>query len=139
MKLTDLDPQFVRYETIVEEYDVIDGDPVTWRDRGCPSKKVTAPREYKSPVNTFAEAQGVVFDCPKCSLVDRGRSHLCEATFEDRGVLPNQGTQKPGGQPVRWKIESGTGFHDLTLSPSILLVGGCEWHGHIIKGEVSCV
>jgi hypothetical protein len=44
--------------------------------------------------------------------------------------------------PGRWKLV-GTGLHDLTLdgdggrSRSVLLTGGCGWHGFVTSGEVT--
>ena len=130
MKLTELNPLFVRYETRVETYSVIEGDQATWRERGCPCKDVTGPREYAIVVPTLAEAQGIRFDCPKCG------NHGCEVTFEDRGVLPSQGTHKENGDPVRWKA-TGSTFDDLSTIPSVQLIGGCAWHGFITNGEVT--
>jgi hypothetical protein len=78
-------------------------------------------------VQTFAEAQGVMFECPKC------RRHSILIWFRDRGV-PDEATPGPG----RW-IASGTGYDDLTLSPSINLdtpgTTGCKWHGWVTGGE----
>ena len=130
MKLKDLNPEWVRYETLVEAYSVVDGDSATWRERGCPTKEVTGPREYTIPVGSFAEAQGVWFDCPK------GCDHRCEVSFEDRAVQPSQGTHKENGDPVRWKA-SGDSFDTLTTTPSIQLICGCAWHGFITNGVVT--
>lgn len=136
MKLTELEPQFYRYETRVEEYTVVVGDPLTWKE-GDPTQQVTRPRQYKIPVETLAEAQGVCFLCPVCFVTNGGRigTHLCEVTFEGRGAEPTQGTQNERG-PVRWTV-AGTGVDDLTTTPSILLLGGCGWHGYITAGEVT--
>ena len=47
-----------------------------------------------------------------------------------------------GGEPIRdrttWQ-RTGETFEDLTLTPSILRVGGCVWHGFITNGEVRTV
>ena len=56
MRLTDLEPQFVRYEDRVEERAFVDGDEATWRERGCPTVKRTLPCQYSIPVATLAEA-----------------------------------------------------------------------------------
>jgi len=63
-------------------------------------------------------------------------THACEVSFQGRGVLPEQGSHNKDGEPVRWNV-SGTGFSDLTLTPSIQLQGGCNWHGFITNGEVT--
>ena len=83
-------------------------------------------RETLVPVATLAEAQGVFFTCPKC------QEHSLCVFFRDRGV-PDDAQPGPG----RW-APSGTGLHDLTLSPSIDLSrggGGCGWHGFVHNGE----
>lgn len=38
-----------------------------------------------------------------------------------------------------WKRESGDTFENLTLSPSILRLNNCRWHGFITNGEVITV
>lgn len=38
------------------------------------------------------------------------------------------------GQPIWDRV--GESFETLTLSPSILRVGGCGWHGFIRDGEI---
>lgn len=133
MKLTELEPQFYRYETRIEEYSVIVGPAETWRERGCPSEKVTGPRQYKIPVNTIEEAQCIFFVCPLC--VNKSH-HRVEVTFANRGVKDEDGTHNSKGEPSRWNV-SGTDYNNLTTTPSILLEGGCAWHGYITNGEVT--
>ena len=58
-------------------------------------------------------------------------THSVICWFRDRGV-PDEA--KPG--PARWPA-SGTGVTDLTLTPSIQLLGGCNWHGFITAGVVT--
>ena len=80
---------------------------------------------------TIATAQGVIFECPKC-----GR-HSILAWFRGRGV-PADALPGPG----RW-TPSGSGFHDLTLTPSINLdtpnapSDSCRWHGWVTGGEAT--
>lgn len=109
MKLTDLDPQFHRYET---------------REGG----------EYLVKVDTLAEAQGIQFDCPKCQPYPHG----IIVTFRDRGTLDHQGSQSAHGGPSRWTV-AGTGFADLSCQPSIDCTkgGGCTFHGYITNGEAT--
>lgn len=84
------------------------------------------------PELTIANAQGILFLCPVCFKKNGGpvgtESVLC--WFRDRGVPDNA---EPG--PGRW-IASGTGFNDLTLSPSVN-VDHEHWHGWIKNGEVT--
>ena len=131
-KLPDLDPKFIRYEDRVETWDEIDGDADTRRERGCPTHSVTGTKEYQVPVESLSNAQGILFQCPKCHSID---GHYCSVTFSDKGVADHQGTHNSKGKPTRWMV-SGNGFHDLTIMPSIQLEGGCNWHGYISNGEV---
>lgn len=130
MKLVELEPEFIRYELVVETWRRIIVDQETWRERGCPSEDVTEPREHLIIVPTLAEAQGIFFLCPKCF-----QGHNCHISFADRGVPDNLGTHNNDGNSVRW-TESGTGLADLTTKPSIQLQGGCNWHGFITNGDV---
>lgn len=89
---------------------------------------------YK-PVDSIDDAQGVWFLCPLCFEKNHGPvgTHLVGCWFNGRGV-PADETPGPG----RWN-PSGTGLHDLTFVPpgavSVLLTGGCGWHGFIVKGH----
>ncbi len=104
-KLTDLDATFVRLT-----------DP----ERG----------DFQE-VEASADAQGVMFDCPKCGA----HSIICWSS--SRGV-PDHVGPKPG----RWRLD-GTGLHDLTLneepgkSRSVLLTAGCKWHGFVTNGDAT--
>jgi len=139
LRLVDLEPRFVRYETRDTEVDMVEGDPATSDARGRPTVRRIEPREYSIKVATLAEAQGVRFLCPVCFQENGGPvgTHGVEVAFEGRGVLPHQGSQASGGQPSRWHV-TGTGFEDLTLTPSIHLAGdGCGWHGWVTHGLVT--
>ena len=99
-------------------------------------------------VDTLAEADGVMFQCPKCAIgKERGEedgrkfvrgAHSVICWF--RGHVPDDADPKPG----RW-TPSGTGLDDLTFVPgnpvwadSVLLTGpGCGWHGFIRNGDVA--
>jgi uncharacterized protein DUF6527 len=95
MKLRDLDAKFV--------HSTAQG----WRD-----------------VDTFAEADGVLFDCPECG----GHKVIVFSTD-----APVELAAAPNGK--RWTL-SGTSLDDLTIIPSIQLTSGCMWHGIVQKGEV---
>lgn len=138
MKLIELEPEFIWYETRIEPRTVIVGDHETWRARGAPTQVVVGPVYYFNRVATLAEAQGIWFQCVKCYLKNKGPvgTHHVQVTFADRGVKDNEGCRNLEGKPTRWKV-TGTGFHDLTTHPSILLLGGCNWHGFITNGEVN--
>src|ERR1043165_1420474 len=61
-------------------------------------------------VETLAEADGVIFACPKCYLENKGlpRTHYVICWFV--GHVPDDLDPKPG----RW-IPRGSGLHDLTF------------------------
>lgn len=117
MRLVDLDPHFLRYEPS-------DG------------------RVFHRFVDSLAEAQGIEFLCPKCFVTNGGSAgtHHVICWSRSRGV-PEDATPGPG----RRKME-GTGLADLTLNGdapggggarSVLLLGGCEWHGFVTNGAVT--
>lgn len=122
MRLTELEPQFERYES-------------------RPSEPGGSPCEYLRHVETLADAQGIVFLCPVCFTKNGGAvgTHGIEVSFADRGVLDHQGSHNKEGKPSRWAA-AGTGYADLTLLPSILCdpaKPACDgWHGFITNGEV---
>lgn len=86
-------------------------------------------------VERIEDAQGLMFLCPACFARNDGPvgTHEVLVWFADRGVDPAH-----VASPRRWKV-TGTGFHDLTLSPSIDLSNargsGCQWHGWVRDGE----
>lgn len=134
MRLRDLDPTFIRYESRIETWERVIGDPLTWK-QGDPTEQVTGPREHMVPVETLAEAQGIFFQCPKwAGQKGPGSGHYVQVTFAGRGATDAQGCHGKNGEPTRWQV-SGTGFDDLTTKPSILLQGGCGWHGFITNGD----
>jgi hypothetical protein len=116
MRLRDLDGRFLKY---------ID-------DRN---------REY---VEDIKDADGIMFQCPLCAQkcetgeLDGRRfyvgAHYIVCWFV--GKVPPDLNPLPG----RWN-PSGTSIDDLTFVPpgavSILLTGGCNWHGFIVNGDAS--
>jgi len=85
-------------------------------------------------VDAIAEADGIKFLCPKCFTANGGHvgTHFVICW---RPRVPQTTTPTPG----RWEFQ-GTGLDDLTLvaaSSSILLMGGCNWHGYVRNGEVT--
>lgn len=134
MKLVELQPRFIRYESRIKTYEVVIGDPSKWQP-GDPTRQVTGPREYKIFVPTLLKAQGIVFLCPKCFVPQGVGTHLVEVSFAQRGLVDEVGTHNNKGQPVRWEV-SGNDYTDLTTTPSVLIEGGCAWHGYITKGTI---
>lgn len=97
------------------------------------------PEGYRK-VDTLAEAQGVMFQCPKCSDgKERGDGfmvgvHYVICWFRDK--VPATATPGPG----RWN-PSGVGLDDLTFvgpgATSVLLTSGCGWHGFVQNGDAT--
>ena len=113
MRLRELDPQFLRHE-------LRDGV------------------ETHHYVETLVEAQGVKFLCPKCFAKNGGPvgTHSVICWSRSRGT-PDSASPSPG----RWALD-GNGIDDLTLNAdppssarSVLLNGGCGWHGFVTNGE----
>jgi hypothetical protein len=100
-------------------------------------------REIFATVETLAEAQGIMFLCPLCFDRNKGSvgTHGVICWSASRGV-PAEASPKPG----RWRLD-GTGMHDLTLNAdppassarSVLITGGCGWHGFITDGEAQTI
>jgi hypothetical protein len=113
MHLRDLDARFIRREI-----------------RPCDTE-----HEYLVPVDAIADADGVWFDCPKCTQTNGGPIGT-HAIICWRPRVPAEVSPKPG----RWEFE-GTGLDDLTLvagSSSILLTGegSCAAHFFIRNGTI---
>lgn len=85
-------------------------------------------------VRKLSGAEGVMFLCPACFRKNRGRvgTHIVICWFT--GVPLNPGLTGPG----RWNPR-GTGLSDLTFvgpgSFSVLIEGGCNWHGYVKNGH----
>jgi hypothetical protein len=120
--------------------------------------KMTSARSYQT-VPTLAEADGVMFQCPKCAEGKERGSEVEDWRGDDwpngkvrhfvrgahmvlcwfRGHVPDDLDPKPG----RW-TPSGSSLEDLTFVPgeppmavSVLLTGGCNWHGFVRAGEAT--
>jgi len=114
MKLRALDPELLRYEA-------------------------RAGYMAMPHADSLEQAQGLMFLCPKCFVANEGRvgTHRVICWSRSRGV-PDDALPGPG----RWRL-LGTSFDDLTLegenggARSVLLTGGCQWHGFITDGEVT--
>lgn len=116
MKLRDLEAYFVKFSL----------GPV---DEHWPNGRPT----YRH-VDKLQDADGVFFLCPKCFETNHGRigTHMVGCWFV--GKVPPWVDPKPG----RWN-PAGTGLDDLTFVPpgavSVLLNGGCGWHGFVRNGD----
>jgi hypothetical protein len=89
------------------------------------------------PAASLADADGILFLCPKCFRENNGPvgTHSCICWFV--GKVPDSAEPGPG----RWN-PTGTGIEDLTFVPSlghehcsVKLNGGCEFHFNIVNGE----
>lgn len=84
----------------------------------------------------MAEADGVIFLCPKCFTANGGPMGTHSVICWFVGRVP--ATEQPG--PGRW-IPSGLGVDDLTFigpgAASVQLTKGCQWHGFVRKGAAS--
>lgn len=90
---------------------------------------------------SLEEAQGLLFQCPKCAeglpneQVGDGTTaaigaHYVLCWFRGKGVPDDE---YPG--PGRW-APSGLTIDDFSLSPSVNLSGpGCKWHGWVKDGS----
>lgn len=85
----------------------------------------------------ISKADGIIFLCPKCFAANGGSvgTHSIICWFTGRNIPPEK---SPG--PGRWNAQ-GTGYDDLTFvgpgAVSVLLTGGCGWHGFIRNGEAT--
>jgi hypothetical protein len=77
----------------------------------------------------WTEGVGVTFDCP-CGC---GKKRFVPFDVAI-GPGPNIYAERSGGHT--WHREGNT-FETLTLTPSILVIGECGWHGFITNGDVS--
>lgn len=85
-------------------------------------------------VESLAEADGIIFLCPKCFATNAGPIGTHSVICWFVGKVPDDRVPKPG----RWNPQ-GTGIDDLTFVPpgatSVLLTAGCGWHGFVTNGS----
>ncbi len=104
--------------------------------------KERRPQVYMHVVDILSEAQGVEFLCPRCFAENKGPvgTHRVICWSRSRGV-PEDAVPGPG----RWKMDGNT-LDDLTLNGdavggggarSVLLTGGCGWHGFVTEGDAA--
>lgn len=108
---------------------------ISLRDLDATFTKRLDERSRRTDV-PMAEADGVDFLCPKCFAANGGPVGTHRVICWFAGRVPDDATPGPG----RW-IPSGTGLDDLTFvgpnAASVLLQGGCAWHGFIRNGEAT--
>jgi len=124
MRLTDLMPEWVNsaggnaFRRFSDSHSHVDyGEGQEWADPPFSSEDVTA-------------AHGILFLCPTCFKKNGGPvgTESVLVWFASRPVPPEA---KP---TPRWGA-AGSGFSDLSLSPSINVAEG-HWHGFITNGEI---
>jgi len=138
----DLDATFIRREVRVEARIFIKAEAIAANPRGPFTDDDRYEKiddvEHLLFVDTLAEADGVMLLCPKCHATNGGPIGTHRVICWFVGKVPDDVDPKPG----RW-TPRGTGLHDLTFVPSagrtesVLLTGGCGWHGFIVDGNAS--
>jgi hypothetical protein len=102
-------------------------------------------KSWRRQGDQIVGAQGVMFQCPKCSAgLRRGEegerryvigAHYALVFFHNpqgASCIPAEWHAKI----ARWEM-TGTCLDDLTTRPSILFQPpGCGWHGYITNGEL---
>ncbi len=88
---------------------------------------------------TIEGADGISFLCPRCFTDNGGAvgTHTIICWFEGR--VPDDLLPGPG----RWQPQ-GSSLEDVSFVPtkrtsatSVKLMGGCNFHGHVIRGHVT--
>ena len=138
----DLDACFIRHEIRVEAKRFIKPEAIAARPQGPytedDSYEQVGPAEYIPIVETLVEADGVMFLCPKCFAENGGPVGTHRVICWFVGKVSDEIDPKPG----RW-TPRGTSLVDLTFVPStgrshsVLLTGGCKWHGFVTNGDAS--
>jgi hypothetical protein len=99
-------------------------------------RRDAGPPETYTPIDELAVADGVMFLCPKCYAANNGEVGTHRVLCWFVGRVPDDVDPKPG----RWN-PSGIGIDDLTFvgpgAASVLLVGGCGWHGFVKAGDAT--
>lgn len=120
MKLTDLEPRFIRAKRMPAA-----GDEKTERWYWA--------KEY---VATLADADGVMFWCPVCFEKNKGPA----GTHKIICWQPQVDDEVPAGKQIspiggRWTMR-GTDASDLTLDASVQIGEPCNTHFYVRSGEV---
>lgn len=126
--LRSLEPQFIRCDIgVADESHGRQGDDGEIQWGGFPV-------DLLIHVHTLSDADGIQFLCPLCFLKNNGPigTHEVHVYFHGRGAPPHIGLNSEG-KTARWEV-MGNDFLDLTLSPSIWIKSGCQWHGYIRHG-----
>lgn len=138
----DLEARFLKHEIRIDTRSFVKPKALAAKPNGPYTdddiEERTGPVEFIPHVDTLAEADGVWFLCPKCFVANGGSVGTHGVICWFVGKVSDDVDPKPG----RW-TPTGTGLHDLTFvpsegrTPSVLLTGGCGWHGHVAAGSAS--
>jgi hypothetical protein len=138
----DLEARFLRHAVRVEKRRFVKPEAIAERPNGPYTDVDTfereGPAEYIPTVDTLAEADGVWFLCPKCYAANGGPVGTHGVICWFVGKVSDDVDPKPG----RW-TPTGTCLDDITFVPSegrshsVLLMGGCGWHGFVVAGAAS--
>lgn len=134
MRLIDLDPCLQRHS--IEHASINHGQPQPDGTIRWGGFLTTVWRQ----VDNLADADRVSFLCPKCFSNNGGRvgTHWIAIDLAGRRTPDKDCVRNSEGHPVRWEF-TGTCLEDLALSPSIQVIGGCNWHGFVYRdGVVTC-
>lgn len=91
--------------------------------------------QYHRYVDTLAEANGIMFLCPKCYTDNGGPvgTHRIICWFANHGI-PDDAVPGPG----RWNVQC-TCIDDLSFvgpgANSVKLTVGCMWHAYVTNGD----
>lgn len=119
MKLNELAAHFTKYE----ERPV---DQTSWEET---NRNPNLVDRLFLRVETMAEADGVRFQCPKCKAAG-SYAHPVFIGFRGKAAPGTYGNNRDG-VPVLWDVAGGSSLNDLSLTPSIQIQGGCDWHGFL--------
>lgn len=88
-------------------------------------------------VGSFEQADRAFFVCPACFISNGGfvGTHSIAIDRVGGGTPDDACIHNNQDQPVRWAF-SGSSLEDLTLAPSIQILGGCNWHGFVRNGAI---
>lgn len=142
MRLRDLEAQFIQREVRREIGRFVKPEPFAAKPSGPYTDDDIEEREhdaiYHPFVDTLGEAHGIMFQCPLCYAQNNGPMGTHSVICWFVGKVPDDADPKPG----RWTPQ-GTSIDDLTFIPSegltqsVLLLGGCGWHGLVVNGDAT--
>jgi len=81
-------------------------------------------------VDTIQEADGLMFSCPAC----HNKRNAAGIRMDHKVAVWIPGTDPGTAGKARWHM-TGSSYLDVTLTPSVRILGHCQWHGYITNGE----